>query len=511
MKRRLARHLVLTSLFCVGCTSIAPAPAHPEPVRVSDARGTLPAARSAAAVARAVEASPDPASMQALMELMQTLSTEPLYKDNKVGLLVDGPATYAAMLDALRGARHYINLEMYIIGDDEVGRTFSHVLKQKAAQGVKVRLLYDSVGSREASDAFFDDLRNAGVEVIPFNPINPLEGGHPLKINNRDHRKVLVVDGQTAFTGGLNIDRNYSSGSSPGGSSASGHSGESSGTSGLSSRSTTDGASTVPTAFSTSDERDGGTYPDGSAHSTHSESGSVSSEKSQRGKPGWRDTDIVVQGPAVAALEDAFRDSWQRAGGTMDIETVEPTAHGQDLVRILSSVGGDGTVSPIRTAYELAFDNASSRVWITQPYFAPDKALLESLRDAVKRGVDVRLILPSTSDSAVVLNGARYHYTGLLEGGVRIFESNDSMLHAKTAVIDGVWSTVGSSNLDYRSFLHNDEINAVILGKSFGAQLEGRFEIDQAASTEITLADWKRRPLLDRVKQFFSHVFAYWL
>jgi cardiolipin synthase len=178
---------------------------------------------------------------------------------------------------------------------------------------------------------------------------------------------------------------------------------------------------------------------------------------------------------------------------------------------VLSAVGGDGKVSPIRTAYELAIEKAVARVWITQPYFTPDKAFLESLRGAAARGVDVRIIVPATSDSTVVLHSSRYHYSPLLQSGVRIFEHRDAMLHAKTAVVDGIWSTVGSSNLDYRSFLHNDEVNAVIVGDDFGKQLEARFEADQTASEEITLADWRKRGPISRAKEFCANVIAYWL
>ena len=205
--------------------------------------------QSDAVVAKAVADAPDPAATHALVSLMEHLSDEPLYKDNSVGLLVDGPATYDAMLAAIRAARRYVHIEMYIVGDDEVGRTFAELLIEKAREGVAVRLIYDAIGSREASEGFFDRMREAGIEVIEFGSANPLDGGNPLKANNRDHRKILIVDGEAAFTGGLNIDKNYSSSSG------------------------------------------------GGSHT----------RKSERG---WRDTDVVVQGPAVTAFEQLFRETW---------------------------------------------------------------------------------------------------------------------------------------------------------------------------------------------------------
>jgi len=137
--------------------------------------------------------------------------------------------------------------------------------------------------------------------------------------------------------------------------------------------------------------------------------------------------------------------------------------------------------------------------------------LLAALEAAVRRGVDVRIILPSETDSALVLHAGRSHYTALLRAGIRILERRDKLLHSKTAVVDGVWSTVGSTNLDWRSFLHNDEVNAAILGQAFASQLEAMFAADEAASTEITLERWEKRPVVERIKERFSRLWAYWL
>jgi cardiolipin synthase len=457
------RSAALAALLCAGCTTISTGPPPEAPIVVAGASGVLSKAQSAEAVDRAVKDAADPDAMYRLVALMESLDEGPLYKDNHVGLLVDGPQAYAAMLEAVRTARREINVEMYIIGNDEIGRKFADALKQKAAEGVAVRVLYDSVGSWQATGGFFNELRDGGVDVRAFNPPNPLEGGNPLKINNRDHRKLFIVDDTVAFTGGMNINRKYSS-SSTGGSE------------------TKQGAS----------------------------SGGSSSKR--RAPPGWRDTDIVVRGPAVIGFAQLFRENWRRAGGTIDdLSDPPPAAAGHDLVGILASLGGDKAVSSIRIAYEIAIDHATQRIWITQPYFGPDPQLLGALKNAVGRGVDVGMILPSRSDSAIVLANSRYYYQGLLDAGVHLYESNDTMMHAKTAVIDGIWSTVGSSNLDYRSFVHNDEVNAVVIGAGFGAQMEKQFGIDLASCREITAQAWRKRSIFSRAKEYASHVFAYWL
>jgi cardiolipin synthase len=359
------------------------------------------------------------------------------------------------MLAAIGAARESINLETYIFNEDEVGERFADALSARSAAGIEVRVIYDSMGSRASSPAFFERMRAAGVDLVEFHPVNPLDGGNPLDLNVRDHRKLVIVDGRIAFTGGINLDRNYSSSS-------------------------------------------GGRR-----------------RASTRPERGWRDTHIEVRGPAVAGFQRLFFTNWEESGGEHDGGREryfpEPRSEGRDLVRVLSSVGGDGEPSPIRIAYGEAADAAASRIWITQSYFGPDADLIRTLAAAAGRGVDVRIIVSGVSDAPMMLAVSRSYYETLLEGGVRIFESDDFMLHAKTAVIDGVWSTVGSSNLDYRSFLHNHEVNAVVVSESFGEEMEALFRSDLARSREIVLDAWRERPWLDRVKETLSRFALYWL
>jgi cardiolipin synthase len=390
-----------------------------------------------------------PESVRMLEEIIERLTDGPLYRDNAVELLLDGPATHAAMLDAIASAEHHVHLETYILVDDEVGSRFAHALAAKARAGVSVRVIYDSIGSRSASDDFWAGLEEAGVAVRTYNPPDPIQDQNPFDIDTRDHRKLLVVDGRVAFTGGINIDRNYS-------------------------------------------------QPSDAVGGTSSRSG-------------WRDTHIRIAGPAVAGFQALFVGLW----GTLDEPLVEAPyaprdlAEGDTLVRVLSAAGGNAAASQIWVAYQAAAKVARERIWITQSYFAPDDELMEAISAAAGRGVDVRILVAGFSDSQVLLNASRAYYDDLLTAGVRVFESQEQILHAKTMVVDGYWSTVGSSNLDYLSFLHNHEANAVILGPAFARQLEDVFLVDLEHAKEIDPAEWSERSLWERVQQLGSYLIRY--
>ncbi len=373
---------------------------------------------------------------------------------NKVTLLQDGPATFQSMFDAIGGARDHINLETYIIEDDEVGRKFADALLEKQARGVQVSLLYDSVGSMNTPKAFFKRLTDGGVKVLEFNPINPLTAKKGWEVNQRDHRKLLIVDGRSAFLGGINISSVYSSGS-----------------------------------FSHASKR----RPDGS--------------------PPWRDTHLRVEGPVVAEFQKLFLATWEKQKGeALPARNLfpRPASRGKEVVRAIGS-SPDEPISLIYATLISAIGSAETSVHLTNAYFAPDPQLLAAMKDAAARGVDVKLILPSNTDFWLVFHAGRSYYDELLRGGVKIYERRDALLHAKSALIDGVWSTIGSTNLDWRSFLHNEEVNAVILGQEFGMQMQAMFDADLAASTPITLADWEQRPLGDRLKEAAARAWAYWL
>jgi len=389
--------------------------------------------------------------------LIEVISGRPLVTGNKVTLLIDGPATYDAMYKAIGSAKDHINFETFIFEDDEVGHRFADLLLQKQAEGVQVNLIYDSVGCLNTPAAFFQRLRDGGIQAREFNPINPskVRGGKWM-LNQRDHRKILIVDGKIAFTGGVNISNVYSS----------------------------------------------------------SLFGSLSrAQKGDHAQHSWRDTHVQIEGPAVAEFQMLFLETWAREKGPESDRTYFPLLkqEGNDLMRVVGSTPGQEN----RITYMMyvsAFTYADNFIHLTTPYFVPDEQIVKALTNAAERGVDVKIIVPGTSDSGLVFYAGRSYYTNLLRSGVKLYERRgDAMLHAKTAVIDSIWSTVGSTNMDFMSFLRNDEVNAVILSRDFATQMEAMFEEDIRESNQVHLEEWKKRPLTDRVKEWSTRLIGYWL
>lgn len=419
--------------------------------RLESTRGPLSAKRSAAIVAELKRKSGDLDILDKQIALEQEIVGSPLVVGNKVTLLQDGPATYQAMFAAIGKAKYHINVESFTIEDSEMGQQFVDLLLERQAQGVQVNLIYDSVGAFGTAKTFFGRLTQAGIQVLEFNPVNPLAIKKPWTLNNRDHRKLLVVDGHTAFLGGINISSVYSTGSSI--------------------------------------RRGKGT---------------------ENPTSGWRDTDIQIDGPVVSEFQKLFIQTWSKQHGKPLAQkdyfpTVAP--QGKEIVRAIGSTSDD-PYSLIYLTLISAITNAEKQVYITNAYFVPDLQLLKALLDAAGRGVDVRLILPSYSDSATSFYAGRSYYSELLKGGVKIYERRSALLHVKTAIVDGVWSCVGSSNLDWRSALDNDEINAVILGREFAQQMQAVYARDIAASDAIEFESWEHRSLLLRLKERMARLWG---
>ena len=347
------------------------------------------------------------------------------------------------MLDAIRSARDTINLETFIFTDDTAGQTFASALIAKQRQGVQVNIMYDSFGSYTTAESFFDSLRANGVRLVAFNPIDPWNARVRWAPDHRDHRKLLVIDGKIAFTGGINI------------------------------------ASHGLRTFSAS--RD---------------------ENPASGPGVWRDTDVEIQGPAVAAFQRLFVATWIRQHGPPlgrgDYFPVLQNC-GNDIVRVLGSVPEQFSV--IYVTLISAITNAETNVYITDAYFAPDSQMLQTLEATAKRGVDVRLLVPERSNEPLIGAATRSYYSELLRAGVRIYQWRGPMLHAKTATIDGVWSTVGSSNLDWWSIARNNEVNAVILNTGFADRMNLMFRNDLEHSREIDLEQWEKRSLIERIEE----------
>ena len=462
--RSLARRFAAGLLACAlaACTSLptitpdmARGNARPQ---LSGAKGPLTAERSKEILDQLKGSRPDSNLLDRHLALEQAISDSPLSAGNKVVLLEDGPRTYEAMLAAIEAARDHINMETYILEDDETGHRFADALIAKQRAGVQVSLIHDSVGTLGTKKEFFQRLTDAGIKVLAFNPVNPLEAKAGWDVNQRDHRKLLIADGRIAFLGGINISSVYSGGSS----------------SGAGSRGTGQ-------------------------------------------KQPWRDTDLQVEGPVVAEFQKLFVETWQKQQEKQKGEPLTKRQYfpalqrqGDDVVHAIGS-SPDDPFSVIYATLISAIDSAEREVLLTNAYFVPDPQLIASLKAAVARGVDVRLVLPGSSDAPLVFHAGRSYYDELLSAGIKIYERRRALLHAKTALIDGVWSTVGSTNLDWRSFLHNQELNAVVLGTGFGAQLRASFERDVANSEQITLDKWRWRSIATRAKEAFARVWQYWL
>ncbi|HSI21624.1 MAG TPA: cardiolipin synthase [Methylophilaceae bacterium] len=449
--------VVFSLTLLAGCSSIpimvpdmAMQPSRP--VQLEGEQGPLTAEQSKAILAKLEKHGDETNIFDKHLALESAIVGSPLVTGNKVELLIDGPATYDAMFAAIKRAQDHINMETYIIEDDEIGQRFSALLISKQLSGVQVNLMYDSVGALDTPETFFAPMKESGVNVLEFNPVNPLMARKGWQVNQRDHRKLLIVDGQVAFVGGINISSVYSSGSFGG-------------------------------------------------------------SKNSDGAQPWRDTHLRLAGPVVGEFQKLFMDAWNNQVGdplaTLDYfpDTGSP---GKEVVRAIGS-SPEETYSQIYATLLSAINSAESQVFLTNAYFVPDPQLLTALKEAVQRGVDVRLLLPGKTDSALVFYASRSYYDEILSAGVKIYERQDALLHAKTALIDGVWSTIGSTNLDWRSFTNNHEINAVVLGQEFGAQMQAMFEKDLEASKLITLESWRKRSLAARIKEQAARVWARWL
>lgn len=447
--------LLCVALACSACASPRVRSASEPKAPIIAASGALPVAASDRVVGARLESKYDTESARAMVDAFREQAGTPLVAGNHVTLLVDGPQTLGAIRRAIETARHHVHVETYIFADDTVGREFRDLLIRRRQEGVEVRVLYDAIGSVDTPGDFFKVMLDAGVEVHEFRPLDPVRTPLAWKINNRDHRKITIVDGRTAFTGGINITSTYAS---------------------------------------SSRKRPG---PEKGAEEA------------------WRDTHVQIDGPVAAQFQSLFFETWTRAGGKVDAESAAyfppQQVVGPELVAAVATSGGDNSEATIYGTFDATIRHASRRLWVTQAYFAPNAELRKLLIAAARRGVDVRLIVPGFTDSALIFHASRSSYEELLAGGVRIHEQRQALLHAKTLVADTALSMVGSANFDMRSFVHNNEVNAVIIGSDFARRMEQLFERDLTDARELQLDSWRKRPWLDKFKEFGSSLFSYWL
>ncbi|MHB8720070.1 MAG: phospholipase D-like domain-containing protein [Steroidobacteraceae bacterium] len=353
------------------------------------------------------------------------------------------------MFAAIRRARRWVHLEFYVFEEVRCAHEkLSELLVDRRAAGVQIAVIYDAVGSAHAAPKFLETLRRAGVQLLRFNPLDPLDARRAGSPNRRDHRKILIVDGTVAIVGGVNFSSVYES---------------------------------AP-----------------SGHAAAPELGRASGGR-------WRDTDLLLRGPAVAQLQQLFLEHWEEQKGDPLQEAgfcPLPERSGQEYVGILGSVPACGRPS-YYNALLAALRSASSRVWITAGYFLPTAEQNAALIGAARRRVDVRLVLPSHNDSTAALAVQRFGYAELLKAGVQIYEREGVILHAKTVIVDNSWSAVGSSNFDKRSVRFNDEVDVVVVGTRTAQALARLFLADIRQARRIEAAAWRRRPWLQRTREWF--------
>jgi cardiolipin synthase len=397
----------------------------------------------------------DTDALQQQYDLQRGLSASPIVFGNKVTLLASGSEAFQAIFAAIAGARNSINLEYFILADIESGGVhLADLLIGRLRAGVKINIIYDAFGSRDTPGAFFESLRQAGAKVVEFNPLDPFITKVGWSPNDRDHRKIAVVDGRIGFTGGVNLDLAYDNPPSAG----------------------------IP--------------PDGNTRKAY-----------------WCDTAIRIEGPAVAELQKLFFGTWreQKAPPVGPADYFPPLSRqGVQTIRIIGSSPGEK--QPLYYASILtALKAARRRVWVCSGYFVPPHQEREELHRIARAGLDVRIIAPAFSDVQSAVYAARAAYGDLLEAGAHVYEMRDAVVHAKMAVVDDTWTVIGSSNLDRRSVIFNNEVDAVILGHATASQVEAVMQRFMAASHEIDLTRWEHRSLGERIDEWKARVWQYWM
>jgi cardiolipin synthase len=363
---------------------------------------------------------------------------------NSVRILKNGSEAFPVMFEAIEKATETINLEFYKIVGDKTGWEFAQLLVRKQEEGCAVRIIYDSIGCIDTEERYFEYLRTGGVRLLEFHPVFPFSGKH-WGWWQRDHRKILIVDGKIGFLGGINLTDEYA-----------------------------------------------GTESGGS---------------------GWRDTDIMIEGPAVKELQKLFLSTWnQETGELLGGEGFFPHLKSKGNVA-LTIIGSKERKNrrAIRRAYIQAIKNAEKNIYIANAYFVPDMGIIRALKNARKRGVEVILVLPRKSDVVPVKYASNSLYSRFLRWGVKIYEWQGTVLHAKTAVVDGLWSTIGSFNIDRRSITHNLEVNVAILDMGVGEKMQEMFFEDLKNCKEVLLEDWKKRPLKQKILEKLFYLIRYWL
>ncbi len=370
-----------------------------------------------------------------IYKLLQNNEKAVMTYDNDVHILINGEEKFKRLREDIKKATHHIHMEYFVIVDDELGTEILDLLIEKAAEGVTVRLIYDDVGSTITRKCK-RKLTKSKLEHYPFMPV--IFSNSTSKLNYRDHRKIIVIDGHIGYVGGINLEQKY--------------------------------------------------------------------DNSYENERYWRDTHLRLEGSAVGSLQTSFLLSWEfLSNEEMELNdglfpTYKPTSKDPVAVQVAAS-GPDTDWENIMEALFAAINSASDYVYITSPYLVPNDEIITALGTASRSGVDVRILIPYKSDSL----GAQYATDSYIEqmlcSKIRIFRYTKGFIHAKTMVIDDIFSSIGTANLDYRSFSINFEINALMYGKSTAAKLKKMFLNDLKESEEVALEVWQERSVTRKLKE----------
>jgi cardiolipin synthase len=375
-----------------------------------------------------------------LADIALAVNAFPVSQGNSVQIYRETSEAFEAILDAIRGARHHVHLEYFIVRSDEAGRRLFDLLAEKARAGVEVRLMYDSAGSLWLSSRMLRPLVDAGGQVRDFLPINPLRSW--LRLNLRNHRKITVVDGTIGFTGGMNIGDEYLG-------------------------------------------------------------------KSRRFGY-WRDTMLRLEGPAVAGLARIFMEDWHYAASELlKEEPYFPIAPecGHAVVQVIDS-GPEEETNSIREMYFAGILSARRRLWIASPYFVPDSGILDALRLARMRNVDVRFLGLLQPDHFIIYYAGRYYWADLLKMGVRVYQYARGMMHSKIMLVDDCWGMVSSANLDNRSMHLNCEAGCILYSRRLLDELEAHLIQDMEQSVVLDAETYANRSLLTQLTENACRLFS---
>ncbi len=379
-------------------------------------------------------------SKRRLINLMLSNSNAILTNDNEIQVLRNGEETFPEIFKTIEQAKHHIHLEYYIIEDDKIGNYLRELLIQKAQEGIEVRLIFDDVGSWELKRKFIRSMLDAGVKVDCFMKVRfPMLTS---RVNYRNHRKILVVDGTIGFVGGLNFADRYLDG--------------------------------------------------------------------VKGIGPWRDTHLKVIGGGVTALQIIFMADWYFVSKEIlkGEEYFHPFQSGNGKLVQMTACGPDSDWESISQAYFSAIASANEYVYISTPYLMPTPDIVTALKTSALGGIDVRIIVPGLSDAITPKWGTNSYIEELLEAGVKIYFYRAGFTHSKVIVADGIFSSVGTTNLDFRSLETNFEVNAMIYDEEIAQKLTSQFLDDQGKSELILLNEWRKRPRLNKIKESFARILS---